>query len=88
MTELDVHLCASGELVVIHDETVDRTTDGSGRVGEMTLGELRALDAGKGERIPTLEDVFSALQDRIAVNVEIKGRETAEPVCELINGLT
>jgi len=87
MTELDVHLCASGELAVIHDETVDRTTEGSGRVGEMTLRELRALDAGKGERIPTLEEVFSALQGQIAVNVELKGRGTAEPVYELINGL-
>ena len=87
ITELDVHLCASGELVVIHDETVDRTTDGSERVGEMTLGELRALDAGEGERIPTLNEVFSALQGWIVVNVELKGRGTAEPVYELINGL-
>lgn len=87
ITELGVHLCSSGELVVIHDDTVDRTTDGSGRVGEMTFGELRALDAGKGERIPILEEVFSALQGRIAVNVELKGRGTAEPVYELINGL-
>jgi glycerophosphoryl diester phosphodiesterase len=87
MTELDVHLCASGELVVIHDETVDRTTDGSGRVGDMTLGELRTLDAGMGERVPTLEEVLSAMQGRIAVNVELKGRGTAEPVYELVSGL-
>lgn len=87
MTELDVHLCASGQLVVIHDDTVDRTTDGSGRVGEMTLGELKALDAGMGERIPTLDEVLAAFQGRIAVNVELKGRGTAEPVYELVNGL-
>ncbi|HEX9915836.1 MAG TPA: glycerophosphodiester phosphodiesterase family protein [Candidatus Bathyarchaeia archaeon] len=87
MVELDVHLCASGELVVIHDDTVDRTTDGSGSVGGMTLGELRALDAGKGEKIPTLDEVFAALQGRVAVDVELKGLGTAEPVYELVDGL-
>jgi glycerophosphoryl diester phosphodiesterase len=87
MVELDVHLCASGELVVIHDDTVDRTTDGSGSVGGMTLGELRALDAGKGEKIPTLDEVFTALQGRAAVDVELKGLGTAEPVYELVDGL-
>jgi glycerophosphoryl diester phosphodiesterase len=87
MVELDVHLCASGELVVIHDDTVDRTTDGSGSVGGMTLGELRALDAGKGEKTPTLDEVFTALQGRAAVDVELKGLGTAEPVYELVDGL-
>jgi glycerophosphoryl diester phosphodiesterase len=87
MVELDVHLCASGELIVIHDDTVDRTTDGSGSVGGMTLGELRALDAGKGEKIPTLDEVFTALQGRAAVDVELKGLGTAEPVYELVDGL-
>jgi glycerophosphoryl diester phosphodiesterase len=87
MVELDVHLCATGELVVIHDDTVDRTTDGSGRVGDMTLTELRALDAGGGERVPTLDEVFAAMQDRAAVDVELKGLGTAEPVYELVDGL-
>jgi len=87
MVELDVHLCISGELVVIHDDTVDRTTDGSGSVGGMTLSELRALDAGKGEKIPTLDEVFAALQGRVAVDVELKGLGTAEPVYELVDGL-
>ena len=54
MVELDVHICGSGELVVIHDETVDRTTDGTGEVAKLTLDELKTLDAGRGERIPTL----------------------------------
>jgi len=87
MVELDVHLCASGELVVIHDDKVDRTTDGSGRVGDMTLGELRTLDAGKGERIPTLDEVLATLRCRAAVDVELKGPGTAEPVYELVGGL-
>jgi len=85
--ELDVHLCASGELVVIHDDTVDRTTDGSGSVGSMTLSELQALDAGKGEKIPTLDEVFTALQGRAAVDVELKGLGTAELVYEMVDGL-
>lgn len=80
MVELDVHLCASGELVVIHDETVDRTTGGSGAVAGMTLRELKALDAGKGEALPMLGEVFSALRGRVGVNIELKGEGTAEPV--------
>src|SRR5215475_8610435 len=50
--ELDLRLSADGEVVVIHDATVDRTTDGTGRVDAMSLDELRGLDAGLGERIP------------------------------------
>jgi glycerophosphoryl diester phosphodiesterase len=56
--EIDVQRTADGALVVLHDERVDRTTDGHGAVGELTLAELRALDAGKGERIPTLDEVL------------------------------
>jgi len=84
LVELDVHLCASGELVVIHDETVDRTTDGSGEVAGLTLSELRSLDAGKGERIPTLGEVFSTLRGRVGVNIELKGAGTAEPVHDFL----
>ncbi|TRO53368.1 glycerophosphodiester phosphodiesterase [Candidatus Bathyarchaeota archaeon] len=84
MTELDVHLGGSGELVVIHDETVDRTTDGSGAVANHTLRELKRLDAGQGERIPTLEEVLKLLKGRIMLNIELKGLGTAEPVYELM----
>jgi glycerophosphoryl diester phosphodiesterase len=78
--ELDVMLSADGHLVVIHDDTVDRTTDGSGPVRQKTLAELKALDAGArfavrfaGERIPTLEEVFDLVaENRAFVNVEIK----------------
>jgi glycerophosphoryl diester phosphodiesterase len=87
MTELDVHICSSGELVVIHDESVDRTTNGSGFIRNMTLGELKTLDAGKGEKIPTLKEVFSKLLGRISVNIELKGPRTAEPVKEFIDDL-
>jgi glycerophosphoryl diester phosphodiesterase len=78
--ELDVMLSADGHLVVIHDDTADRTTDGSGPVQEKTLAELKALDAGArfdarfaGERIPTLREIFDLVAgDRAFVNVEIK----------------
>jgi len=84
MVELDVHCCKSGELVVIHDNRVDRTTDGSGYVAEMELDELRKLDAGKGERIPYLMEVFDLIDRRIPINIELKGEGTARPVYYLI----
>ncbi len=78
-TELDVHLSKDGVPVVVHDETVDATSDGSGRVADMTLAELKALDAGSwfddefaGVQIPTLAEVFQAVGQRLYINVEIK----------------
>lgn len=56
--ELDVQMSQDGQLVVIHDETVERTTTGSGRVADLTLAELRALDAGNGAQIPTFQEVI------------------------------
>ena len=87
MTELDVHLCGSGELVVIHDETVDRTTDGVGSVSGLTLNELKLLDAGQGEEIPTLYEVLSLLRGMIGLNIELKGLGTAKPVHDLVKEL-
>jgi glycerophosphoryl diester phosphodiesterase len=76
--ELDAKLTADGQVVVIHDQTVDRTTNGSGRVGEMTLAQLRHLEAGShfapvfhNERIPTLEEVFEAVGEKTFINVEL-----------------
>ncbi|MDE2855580.1 MAG: glycerophosphodiester phosphodiesterase family protein [Chloroflexota bacterium] len=77
--ELDLQLSRDGHLVVIHDYTVDATTDGHGDVAEMSLAELKRLDAGAwfsaafaGERIPTLDEVFDAFGDKLLINVEIK----------------
>jgi glycerophosphoryl diester phosphodiesterase len=84
MTELDVHICASGEHVVIHDEKVDRTTNGRGWVSKLNLSDLRSLDAGDGEQIPLLSEVLALLKDRIILNIELKGLNTAEPVYKLI----
>ena len=87
--ELDVHLSRDGELVVIHDETVDRTTDGTGLVRELTLAQLKALDASngmrtyKGAKIPTLGEVFDLIREtRHTVNVEIKTDEWFYPQIE------
>ncbi|MCB9422795.1 MAG: glycerophosphodiester phosphodiesterase [Ardenticatenaceae bacterium] len=61
--EMDVQRTQDGVLVVIHDETVDRTTNGVGNVGDFTLEQLRALDAGNGEQIPTFEEVIALAKD-------------------------
>jgi glycerophosphoryl diester phosphodiesterase len=66
--EFDVQMTKDGELVVIHDETVDRTTDGTGAVRDLTLAEIRALDAGNGERVPTFREVLD-LARSAGVNV-------------------
>jgi len=80
MLELDVHLTRDGELVVIHDHTVDRTTDGTGYVREMTVAQLKRLDAGSwfephftGERIPTLAEVIDFVAGRAYLTIEVKG---------------
>lgn len=87
--ELDVHMSRDGELVVIHDETVDRTTDGAGFVRDLTLEQLKSLDACngmenyRGAKIPTLEEVFRLIQDtKHIVNVEIKTDEWFYPEIE------
>jgi glycerophosphoryl diester phosphodiesterase len=85
MIELDAYVCKSGELVVIHDDKVDRTTNGKGYVVEKTLEELRDLDAGKKEKIPTLIEVLDLIDKKTKVNIELKGVETSEPVSKIIN---
>ncbi len=74
--ELDVMLSKDLQVVVIHDDTVDRTTNGSGRVREMSLEALRSLDAGSGERIPTLKEVLDTFGDRCLINIELKNYAT------------
>jgi glycerophosphoryl diester phosphodiesterase len=80
--ELDVQMSKDGKLVLIHDVTVDRTTDGTGRVGDLTFKELRRLDAGSwfdpafaGERIPTLEEALDRYRGKIGILIEIKNPE-------------
>lgn len=81
--ELDLHLSKDGALVVMHDTDVDRTTDGSGPIAEKTLAELRALDAGRGERVPVFEEVLEAVQTPI--QAEIKDAQAARALAEVMN---
>ncbi|MFD7993343.1 glycerophosphodiester phosphodiesterase [Streptomyces mexicanus] len=81
--ELDLHLSKDGALVVIHDAEVDRTTDGSGAVADKTLAELRALDAGRGERIPVFEEVLDAV--RAPLQAEIKDVAAAKALAEVMH---
>lgn len=81
--ELDVRLSADGVPVVIHDETVDRTTNGRGAVAALTAEELSRLDAGGGARIPTFKEVLARF-DRVPLIVEIKAVPAAEPVLRLL----
>jgi glycerophosphoryl diester phosphodiesterase len=71
--ELDVHLSADQQVVVIHDNHLERTTNGSGRVEDKQLAELRQLDAGDGEPIPTLREVLELVKDQVTLNIELKG---------------
>jgi len=83
--ELDVHVCATGELVVIHDFTVDRVTNGTGEVHKLSLAQLKALTIEGNQYIPTLHEVYDLIDKRCFVNIEMKGRHTALPVSDFIN---
>ncbi len=81
LVELDVQLSSDDQVVVIHDDRVDRTTNGEGAISEMTLGEIRGLSAGypsrfgsayEGERVPTLGEALQLLRGRARVMIEIK----------------
>ena len=94
--ELDVKLTADGHVIVIHDSTVDRTTDGKGRVASLPLEAIRKLDAGKwfnekfaGTKVPLLEEVFEVVGKDKMINIELKDYTVShdglvEKVCELI----
>lgn len=81
--EIDVHR-VEDKLVVIHDETVDRTTNGHGSLDAMTLQAVRALDAGNGARIPFLEEVIECVAGRVLLDIELKGADTATLAVEAI----
>ena len=89
--ELDVMLAKDGHVVVIHDDSVDRTTNGSGRVKDMTLDMLRSLDAGNGEKIPMLTEVLDTFGGQFMINIELKNYSSpfdALPVvvAKMLNG--
>ncbi|QZK89344.1 glycerophosphodiester phosphodiesterase [Flavobacterium sp. CHNK8] len=82
--ELDVHLSADGEIIVIHDETIDRTTDGKGFVNTLSLQELKAFLIDGKHEIPTLEEVFDLTNQKCLINIELKSHDATDKVVELI----
>lgn len=84
MIEFDVHALKTGDLVIIHDDTVDATTDGTGFVTDFDTVELRRLNAGGGLQIPFLHEGLDLINKRKPVNAEIKGRNTARPLADLL----
>jgi glycerophosphoryl diester phosphodiesterase len=99
--ELDIRVTSDGKIVVIHDSTVDRTTNGTGKVAELTLSEIKQFDAGfhwnrkggkafpfrgKGIRVPTLREVFEAFPDtKINIEAKVETPGGVEQVCDLIH---
>jgi len=81
--EVDIHL-VDGKLIVIHDRWLQKTTNGEGRVSEKGFDELRRLDAGKGQRIPTLWEVLALVGSQCDLNIELKSERTALPVLEML----
>ena len=99
--ELDVHITADGQLAVIHDESLDRTTDRTGSVAELTMADIRGADAGArfarpddagfpfaatGLTVPTLPEVLAWLPDGIGLVIEIKARAAADAVVAAVQG--
>ncbi len=83
--EIDVHECASGELVVFHDFTLDRMTNGTGEIGKHTLKELKALKVNEHYQIPILAEVMNLIDKTCLLNIELKGKHTAAKTCEIID---
>lgn len=84
MLEFDVYVLPTGELIVFHDRTLDRTTNGSGLLLHNSFKELRRLDAGAGQRIPTLREVLDCIAGRVPVVIEIKNVGASAAVAEEI----
>ncbi len=92
MIEFDVRMTKDKQLVILHDETVDRTTNGVGRIEDLTFDQVRRLDAGswksanfKNERIPTFEETLAVIPDNIWLNVHLKGgRKLGKKVAKVL----
>lgn len=85
MVEVDVHKCLSGEIVAIHDETVNRTTNGRGVVARKSLAKLKEFKIAPKERIPTLKEVLGQIDRRVKVNIEMKVTGIAEDISNIID---
>ena len=87
--ECDVHMTKDGHIVLMHDHTVDRTTNASGPVNSFTFDEIRKLDAGEGEIIPTLQQLLDLARGKAELHIELKDETATEPTVRLVekNGM-
>jgi glycerophosphoryl diester phosphodiesterase len=84
MIEIDVHRCRSGEIVVIHDFTLDRTTNGSGEIASKNWEILKELKVGGAYKIPLLTEVLDLIEGKCSINIELKGSNTAKATCDVV----
>jgi glycerophosphoryl diester phosphodiesterase len=87
--ECDVHMTKDGHIVLMHDHTVDRTTNASGPVNSFTFDDIRKLDAGEGEIIPTLQELLDLARGKVKLHIELKDETATEPTVRLVeeNGM-
>ena len=85
--ELDIHLSRDIHPIIIHDADVSRTTNGKGHISDMTLKQIKDLNAGKGERVPTLIEVIDLARDRVELYIELKGQHTIDLVVDALNSM-
>ncbi len=84
MIELDVRMSRTGEVIVIHDPKLDRTTNGHGEVNRKTLAEIKSVQAKNGEQIPTLEEALDTINRRVVVNINVKEDAALVPTAEIM----
>jgi glycerophosphoryl diester phosphodiesterase len=82
--ECDVHLSRDGQLIVMHDSTVNRTTDGEGAIRDLAAARIRMLDAGEGEQVPTLDEVLETVRNEVHLLIELKGSGVEQAAVEAV----
>ena len=82
--EFDIHMSKDGKIVIMHDENTARTTGHKGIIREMTLAELKKLDCGEGEKIPTLDELIEIAKGKISLQLEIKAPGTAKKIVDIL----
>lgn len=85
MVELDVHLSKNNDVIVMHDEKINRTTDGHGKIINKDINELKRYKLNKKQHIPTLQEVLNVIKDNSDVNIEIKNKKAAKEVLKIWN---
>lgn len=82
--EFDVHMSKDGEIIIMHDSNTFRTTGHKGKISDMTLEELKQLDCGEGEKIPTLQELIDIAKGKIGLQLEIKAKGMAKKIVDLL----